>query len=617
MPAYQKTKSSLLSKNYLKLTVFLLLLVFLAILSLRPIELDDVWWHLSAGRFIIENGQIPHTDPFSFANEKTPWVLTQWLGSVTLYSIYAVAGPWGLKIFRVVFFLITLAVFFFYARKKLPLSFLLILIFTLALGLGTRCLLRPLLFNFLLIQLFLIILFHYHRCHNRRWLFFLPPLSILWANLHLGNFMYGAPILLAFWISYGVNYAQQKWGGKANDQQRAAAVNRFKDLSLILFLHLAGTFVSPYGLENALHPFKIIFIPNYANFSVIGLQYIKEVQPPAYIFTAYGWWFAILFLGAVFSFIRDQGRDLTRALLFVFSLFMFLYGNRAVDFFSLSAAYIIAEGSRNISLNKTWGTYKFSKRADILMMLFLALILSTMTIREFNTKVFLYGRAQRLRFLVEGYDSPSKVVQLLKDSKTAGRIFASDHYGGYLIWNGYPLLKPFVDGRQLNQTAFFTYLQVRDDPEKLWAAAEKEFQFNMALIDTGLSINDKLVAHFADLPTWQLAFVDGESILFVKKGALVLPAGLEEFEQQSKSVEVPLQKAKAVFQQPPLAKNSLRQLFYPPLRYSSLQAEGATLFDLGYQGAGVSRLLKDFEANHSEGTKILLYTILINRIEKK
>ena len=55
-----------------KFICLILLGIFLALFFFRPIEIDDVWWHLATGKFIVEHAQVPSTDPFPFSNEQTP-----------------------------------------------------------------------------------------------------------------------------------------------------------------------------------------------------------------------------------------------------------------------------------------------------------------------------------------------------------------------------------------------------------------------------------------------------------------------------------------------------------------------------------------------------------------
>ncbi len=81
-----------------------LLLALLAgatlLLVLYPVELDDHWWHMLTGRYILEHGTIPTTDPFSFTAPGAPWVNWEWLAGLLMVSAYDRFGVWGLVLLR-------------------------------------------------------------------------------------------------------------------------------------------------------------------------------------------------------------------------------------------------------------------------------------------------------------------------------------------------------------------------------------------------------------------------------------------------------------------------------------------------------------------------------------
>ena len=55
-----------------------------------------------------------------------------------------------------------------------------------------------------------------------------------------------------------------------------------------------------------------------------------------------------------------------------------------------------------------------------------------------------------------------------------GRVFAADHYGGYLIWALYPRARPYIDTRLVLRTAdeYAEFLGLLDHPER-WAAVRR------------------------------------------------------------------------------------------------------------------------------------------------
>lgn len=60
-----------------------------------PVFSPDVWWHLSAGRWIWANAAVPSTDPFSFTRAGAPWIDFEWGFQLLLYP-FGLLGDFGL-----------------------------------------------------------------------------------------------------------------------------------------------------------------------------------------------------------------------------------------------------------------------------------------------------------------------------------------------------------------------------------------------------------------------------------------------------------------------------------------------------------------------------------------
>lgn len=61
-------------------------------LFVRKIRSADFWWHLAAGRWMVENGAIPRHDPFSFTAADQPWHYVSWPAEWLLYKVWALGG---------------------------------------------------------------------------------------------------------------------------------------------------------------------------------------------------------------------------------------------------------------------------------------------------------------------------------------------------------------------------------------------------------------------------------------------------------------------------------------------------------------------------------------------
>ncbi len=61
-----------------------------------PIFNPDLFWHLSAARWIVAHGAVPRTDPFSFTAFGAPWIDFEWGTQVAWYAAYLLGGLWAL-----------------------------------------------------------------------------------------------------------------------------------------------------------------------------------------------------------------------------------------------------------------------------------------------------------------------------------------------------------------------------------------------------------------------------------------------------------------------------------------------------------------------------------------
>ena len=84
--------------KWLTLDKLIIIIVFVAIFTMAariPTDTDS-WWHLQAGRWIIENQAIPTTDPFSHTRLGEPWIDHGWLAQAVIYLFWDWLGYAGL-----------------------------------------------------------------------------------------------------------------------------------------------------------------------------------------------------------------------------------------------------------------------------------------------------------------------------------------------------------------------------------------------------------------------------------------------------------------------------------------------------------------------------------------
>ena len=609
--------------------VLVILMLFILFLFYRPMEIEDISWHLSTGRWMTEHKQVPHQDPFPFAGETTPWTFTQWLGSLIYYGVYSFGQEEGLKLFRSFLFLGVIMIFFGFASQRLPFSWSILLAFLLALGLDTRGFLRPFVFNFIFIQIFLQALLDFRERKEERKLFLLPLLGIVWGNIHLGSFVYGNLLIGTFLFAYCVDYLNEfflsnfksptlvnnkGWRFKIligleklinarmqKDTQAliAGTTEHIKSLCCLLVIYGCVFFVSPYGLEGGLYPYRTFFQPEHIHFYTLN-KMISELNPPMYLFTPSGIWvWCLVVVSGVFLYFNQKDRFLLTVLFLTF-LFMFIRSARGSAEFAIVSVYVVTMCAFSIRWKEKWQEWQHAFWIDGIM-IGVVLVLCIFHIWAVcQSYVVVQGKKYRTITLDYVPFNPRRALDFMGTHGLTGPVFCDDINGGFVIWHAYPQIKPFTDSRQVNQEQFFKYVVTAGNPQKNWPVLEEEYGLRLALLDASLPVGSKLIRYLHDHPSWKLVFIDGVYLIFVKEGSFLLSDDLKTFEERLeketltpedfKRMEVMGRKISA----PPMGR--VKRWLTPPPIYVDRFQEGLILYKLGYVAAGIKRMLMALES---------------------
>ena len=173
-------------------------LVFLLgqVLGMREIASPDLGFHLSTARFILENGEFPQTDPFTWSVPDHRYVDLQWGFQLAVYGAMGMAGTLGIVVLTSALTFAFGALLLLRSRRRegaLPISAALLL---LVFFLGNYWEPRPHLFSWVLGSLLLFVL-EEHARGSSRWLPFVPLILLVWVNSH-SLFVLGLVILGAY-----------------------------------------------------------------------------------------------------------------------------------------------------------------------------------------------------------------------------------------------------------------------------------------------------------------------------------------------------------------------------------------------------------------------------------
>lgn len=330
-----------------RLAVFLALLALTFLLGCFPMSDFDVWWHLRTGQLILERGQVPRTDWFTYTNATQPWIDVYWLFQVGLALLYRIGGASALVLLKAVCGTAIVALSL-VARRSGGKTWPIVVAWLPAVVMFTgRLCERPELFSLLFLAGFLAVL---GRAGERpRWLWLLPAIQILWVNCH-GFFVLGPMVLAAYVAELLVD---RTW-------PPAVAVARppIKQVVLAGGATLLACLVNPYGSKAITLPLEQfhklgstgIYRTNIGELKTIGdFVAIAGLSNPYLL--AY---FAVLGLGVV-SFVLQWRRarpSLFRVLLFAAAAYLGWQATRNSALFALVAAFVMAWNLDEVALSK-------------------------------------------------------------------------------------------------------------------------------------------------------------------------------------------------------------------------------------------------------------------------
>lgn len=490
---------------------FIILFALLFALATRiPID-TDVWWHIRSGEYTLTRGMI-YADPFSFTQAGAAWTNHSWGAQVILYAIWRAAGSFGLAIYTST--LATLGMWFVYRMSS---GSVYLRAFALVLGAATAAVFwspRPQMFSFALSAALLYIL-HLHKRENGRdvsrpcdasangtrrimsdrlWL--IPPLMILWGNLHAG-FSIGF-ILLAGSIAGEI--AGNLFNPKGEHVVPWRGIRR---LALVTLIAAAAIVINPYGLNMLAVPFQTVSIGALQNF-------IQEWNSPNF-HERQNWPFAALLLALFGAAGASRKRlDWTDFLLTAGTAFMGLLAGRNVALFAVVATPVLTRHLDALLSERGW-TLKPAQRVTPRMARLNALLVALIGAAAL-AKVLLVldartvDQAQR-EFL------PVAAVEHWRAAGLGGPLFNSYNWGGYLIY-ALPEEPVFVDGRtDLYGDAFLTERYFRTAQGGLgWRETLVDYGINAVLVEA----QSGLARALREEDGWRLDYEDDLAVIFVR-----------------------------------------------------------------------------------------------------
>ncbi|HSZ62457.1 MAG TPA: hypothetical protein VK828_11700 [Terriglobales bacterium] len=471
----------------------ILLFGLLAMTARNAVD-PDLWWHLRTGQLIVESHSIPHSDPFSFTRAGHAWISHEWLSEVTFYELYKHGAAAALIVFSAI---ITTAGFMLLYLRCLPggqqRHWAAAATALGALASAPSWGVRPQMFTFTLASLLLFLI---ERGEDRpKLLLWIPPLFLLWLNLH-GGFALGPALLVA----YAAGVLFETAAGNTSWQEARPILLR---IFFVLVACLVLVPLNPSGTHLYRYPLDTLRSPGMRSF-------IAEWRSPDFHTSLYRpllllWLLLLIALATAHH--RLKGRVIAPLLLTAFAA---LDASRHIPIFVLVAIPVVAAAlplSNPSPLSRpTSRRFRpaFSASAMILLALF-ALAKWTTLARHQNARVAQIFPQDAVEFL------RAKSFPVNASSQNT-KLFVYYDWGGYAIYNLYPRYRVFVDGRadlygdDLMRDSVRTLIDLRSG----WQDILNHWQIETILVPPSCALAQALLLN----RHWQTRFSDSHAVIF-------------------------------------------------------------------------------------------------------
>ena len=485
----------------------------------------DTGWHIRNGEHILATWEFPRADYFSYTRQGAPWFAWEWLADVLMAIIHRLAGLNGIVVWANLLFASTFSILFYWMLKRGGNLFLCLIFTTLAgFASAVHWLARPHLFTMLFVLVWSILLSRIQEERGQanspsKLSWFLPPMILVWANLH-GGFVVGLILLLIYSIANFLTSVTHS----DPDQRRQA-----KDLCRH-FLKLTGlcvlvTLLNPYGIQLHLHIFDSYLFSQYL------VDRITEFASPNF-HTMVVRFFELILLSCVVIFSTSFRRlSFVEIGVLVFWTHMALFSVRHVPLFTLLLVpLVVKHGSEYLErvvveshvarwVGRLVGSFNaYSAQLRVFEIQFKGIVYPfaaalTLIWLCLNQGNFLGARVMNAAF--DSKQFPVKAAAFIESSNLVGNLFTTDYWGGYMIYRFHPRHKVFFDGRSdMYGKEFLKEYESLTNLEHSWKTVLDKHQVAWIL----LPVNFGLATALKERSDWQVIYDDQQAIIFRRRG---------------------------------------------------------------------------------------------------
>jgi tetratricopeptide (TPR) repeat protein len=495
-----------------------LVAVLCASFCLTQLSEVDLHWHLLAGRTILEDRQIPRVDAFSHTSAGRPWIDLQWLFQVVVALTHRWAGWPGLDLLKILLIGGGYCMAGMAAMRRATPGSVAALALIAILASQERFTLRPEAASFFLLGLLLVCL---RGSSGPRWrLLLVPPLMMIWANMHA---LFAIGIATVLLVLAGDLIERGRRSGRVG----ATTADPGRWPVVVAAAAVAATLLTPYGLRGWALPWRLL-TERIATRNLYGRS-IAEFQAPLGGFgwttsvTAFAFLVAVVLIGTILHGRRNRPSDL---LLLAVFLVLALLARRNIPLFALvalpTAAPAVDAALQRTRVRPRTLTALVSAAAVVL----LGGVWSNAFFARDGTQRY-FGRGEAPGFY------PGGAAGFVSREPIPGEVLNDMTMGGYLAWRWYPARRVFIDGRlEVHDASLYAaYLRLQQNPAEFEEIARR-YGVGTVLWSHRESVGAApLLRYLAGGHGWRPVFADLAAAVFVREpdggGAPGIPPAID------------------------------------------------------------------------------------------
>ncbi len=491
--------------------------------ALQPAVDPDLGWHLGTGRWIVEEGRVPFTDPFSWSVPGRKWIAHEWLIEVVMHWVRALGGDTLLIVLWAA--IITAAWGVLHRTARILGASRSWAGWVTALGAISTVHtwgVRPQMTTLFLTAYVGMRLQRWTRAADRkgRLPWELIPIVALWVNLH-GGYIFGIVMVGVFACGATGECLISRLNPHRSTQPTWRATG---SLWLLLLGCLAASLCSPNTIDGLIYPFT--YLGDNASTRYVGEWFRPDYSNPQF------WPFAVLLaasLPAIVVGLKRRSIGLTEIGLVVPFAVLGAQSMRNISQFVVCAVPVFATvGSEMLASRAVSRRARAAARAErahrssrptmdrqlkVLIVAAVASISVVSSVAMAQSSISGRGNAT-----ARAAEFPVTAAQWLADHP-GGKVFNHYNYGGWLVLQRVPV---FVDGRpDMYGDAFMDeYVRITGNrATRDWQRSMQAVGADRVLMPIGSPMAKQIAADIAagKAPGWSEPATDGVARLFVRR----------------------------------------------------------------------------------------------------